>query len=120
MNKYRKKQKLREKEITKLTGFHPNVGKTFVVFPSSAWKVLRKTIALVKCCPKYYCSFQNSTTFYLRNCHRLRYAVVTYIVPLQKPFFCRSVLAWKKSSAFHLSGHSVIMMKHVQKCTIAT
>ena len=48
LNKYRKRQKLRERKVLLFTGgFHPNVGKTFAFFASSVLKVLPMLKAFV-------------------------------------------------------------------------
>ena len=45
---YRKQQKLSERKVLRFTGFHSNVGKTFMSLASSVLKVLRKAIAQKK------------------------------------------------------------------------
>ena len=39
---YRKQQKLSGRKVLRFIALHPSVGKTFVVFASSVWKVLKK------------------------------------------------------------------------------
>ena len=50
-----KRQKLSERKVSQFTGIHPNVGKTFVVFALSAWKVLKKAIAKLNICWESSC-----------------------------------------------------------------
>jgi len=60
---YRKQQKLSERKVSWLTGFNPNVGKTFVAFfASSAWKILKKAVANM-----IYQNLKNQVTFFLLN-----------------------------------------------------
>ena len=37
--------KVKQEEVLRFAGFHLNVGKTFAVFVSLVWKVLKKAIA---------------------------------------------------------------------------
>ena len=45
LHAYCKWYKLSERKVLQFIGFHPNVGKVFVVFASSLWKVLKEAIA---------------------------------------------------------------------------
>ena len=52
---YCKRQKLSEIKVSWFTGFHSNVGKTFAVFASSVWIVLKKAIAQLKHSSENFC-----------------------------------------------------------------
>ena len=47
---YREQQKLSERKVLWITGFHPDVRKIFAVFASSVWKVLKKATAQQNIC----------------------------------------------------------------------
>ena len=47
---YLKWQKLSKRKVLWLTGFYPNVGKTFAVFTLTVWKVLKKAFAELNIC----------------------------------------------------------------------
>ena len=76
------RQKLSKRQVLRFPGFHPNVGKTFVVFASSVLKVPKKAIAQLNIHLKNFHGSskicENCTSFLLRSFCCLRYS---YIIP---------------------------------------
>ena len=71
---YRKRQKLSERKVSWFTGFHPNVGKTFVAFISTVWK--GKSIAQLNIRWENFCgSSKIHKTFLPLNFCCLRYMI---------------------------------------------
>ena len=55
MHKYFERQKLSNRKVSQLTGFHPNVRKTLAVFALSIRKLLKKAIAQLNICRENFC-----------------------------------------------------------------
>ena len=67
---YHNRQKLSERKVSQFAVFHPNGLKTFAVFASSLWKVLKKAIAELRKLSKIH---KNHKTFLSLNFCHLRY-----------------------------------------------